>query len=421
MASHSGVPREKWWKIQWFSTDDTPEEKKFITKLDLILIPYLFVTYWVKNLDQNNLNIFADKDSELTYGIDNAYVGGMKEELGFYGNELIRLQTMYIVGAVLGQIPFLFLFTYWPMYWVIPGMDVMWMYIICAIITIPVGLVGCFIIPGTLDKPNKFVLNDNDRLIARQRLGRNGHKMQGKLKSRHIKQIMSSKHFWIVVFVDVLFWNAGINSGAFLLWLKSLKKYDSATVNEYGTIPPAMGIFFTLFANFSSDLLWGPVWAITFASGMNTLTNLILLIWNVPDPAKWFAYCNYGWSYALSSVLHGWVNNILRDSPEMRSFTLVFINIIAQSSTAWTGLLAYPTVEAPRFLKGYSFSFSMSTSLIVGAHLLNLYLKRRKDPKTNESSSTPDIEDTDDGSLQGQPGDANRTKSLHSTHVTAVS
>ena len=50
----------------------------------------------------------------------------MKEELGFYGNELIRLQTMYIVGAVLGQIPFLFLFTYIPMYWLVPGMDVMW-------------------------------------------------------------------------------------------------------------------------------------------------------------------------------------------------------------------------------------------------------------------------------------------------------
>lgn len=56
MASHSGVPRQKWWKIQWFANDDTPEEKNFITKLDLIMIPFLFVTYWVKNLDQNNLS-----------------------------------------------------------------------------------------------------------------------------------------------------------------------------------------------------------------------------------------------------------------------------------------------------------------------------------------------------------------------------
>lgn len=102
------------------------------------------------------------------------------------------------------------------------------------------------------------------------------------------------------------------------------------------------------------------------------------LIWDVPDGAKWFAFCSLGWSYALSSSLYGWVNNILRDSPETRSFTLVFINIMAQSSTAWTNILTYPTTEAPRFLKGYAFSFSMSTSLIIGVHLLNLYLKRKK-------------------------------------------
>ena len=50
----------------------------------------------------------------------------MKEELGFYGNELIKLQTMYIIGAVLGQLPLLFLFTYIPMYWLLPGMDIGW-------------------------------------------------------------------------------------------------------------------------------------------------------------------------------------------------------------------------------------------------------------------------------------------------------
>lgn len=50
----------------------------------------------------------------------------MKEELGFHGNELIHLQTIYIVGAVLGQLPFLFLFTYLPMYFVLPGMDIFW-------------------------------------------------------------------------------------------------------------------------------------------------------------------------------------------------------------------------------------------------------------------------------------------------------
>lgn len=33
---------------------------------------------------------------------------------------------MYIVGAVVGQIPFLFLFTYVPMHWIVPFLDVSW-------------------------------------------------------------------------------------------------------------------------------------------------------------------------------------------------------------------------------------------------------------------------------------------------------
>jgi hypothetical protein len=50
----------------------------------------------------------------------------MKEDLNFYGNELAQLQTMYIIGAAVGQIPFLFVFTYVPMYWLVPGMDICW-------------------------------------------------------------------------------------------------------------------------------------------------------------------------------------------------------------------------------------------------------------------------------------------------------
>lgn len=78
------VPRQKWWKIQWYSdgqyfsfsspylalylvpeahrgsvlyassviltieADDTPEERKFIIKLDLIVVPYAVLAYWVK-------------------------------------------------------------------------------------------------------------------------------------------------------------------------------------------------------------------------------------------------------------------------------------------------------------------------------------------------------------------------------------
>lgn len=62
----------------------------------------------------------------LTTGVDNAYVAGLKEDLGFYGNELVQLQTLFILGTVLGQLPFLFLMTYIPIQWLIPVIDIIW-------------------------------------------------------------------------------------------------------------------------------------------------------------------------------------------------------------------------------------------------------------------------------------------------------
>lgn len=66
-----------------------------------------------------------EPDIRLTIS-DNAYVSGLKEDLGFQGNELVQLQTLYVVGAVVGQLPFMFLFTYIPMNWLIPFLDIAW-------------------------------------------------------------------------------------------------------------------------------------------------------------------------------------------------------------------------------------------------------------------------------------------------------
>lgn len=57
---------------------------------------------------------------------DNAYVSGLSEELGFHGNELVHFQTMYTVGAVVGQVPFGLIFPKVRMNWLIPGLDLGW-------------------------------------------------------------------------------------------------------------------------------------------------------------------------------------------------------------------------------------------------------------------------------------------------------
>ncbi|KAK6827240.1 hypothetical protein PG987_010581 [Apiospora arundinis] len=450
MASET---KRQWYNFSWYAAEDTKEERRFIKKLDLLIVPYAFISYWVKYIDQANLN--------------NAYVAGMKEDLGFHGNELVQLQTLYIVGAVVGQLPFLFLFTYIPLNILIPFMDVCWgvftllqfrvtgfaeiaayrflvgffeaaffpvmhylfgswyrgdeigrrgglfyvglslgtltagliqagasarldgvnglagwrwMYIICALITIPIGILGYFVIPGTPDQPNRLVLTKEDVVIGEERLKRAGHQSHGKFQLRSLKGAFTRPQFWGIIIVDIFFWNAGLASGtgSFLLWIKSLNRFSQARVNELGTIAPALGIFYTLLVCFLSDLVLGPAWAITLAHVWNGIGLVILTTWNVPETAKWFAYATTYSSQAMSSVLHGWVNAQLRDAPAERAFTLVLINAISQSTTAWTPLLVYPTVEAPRFPKGFAFSLSCAIILIVLVHVLNTYLKKKE-------------------------------------------
>ena len=48
----------KWYQVQWFQPEDTKEERKLIFKLDLFIVPYVFLAYWVKYIDQANISMY---------------------------------------------------------------------------------------------------------------------------------------------------------------------------------------------------------------------------------------------------------------------------------------------------------------------------------------------------------------------------
>ncbi|EEB94668.1 hypothetical protein MPER_06482 [Moniliophthora perniciosa FA553] len=75
----------------WDTWDKPPEERKFLHRLDSLLLTYAALSYFSKYLDQQN--------------ITNAYVSGMKEDLNLYGNELNYIVTAWTCGYVIGQIP----------------------------------------------------------------------------------------------------------------------------------------------------------------------------------------------------------------------------------------------------------------------------------------------------------------------------
>lgn len=248
-----------------------------------------------------------------------------------------------------------------------------WLFIINAIITLPLAFLGYFIWPGTPAKPNRLVLTKAELDLARTRLERHGATVQSSPFSWALfKRVFSNWRFYVLVFWDTLFFNSSSNTAAFLLWIKSLDRYDVATMNNLAAISPALGIFFVLFVNFSSDLWLGRPGAITLASAFNFTSLVILAIWNVPEPAKWFAYCVQYSAVAVSSVLYGWANIIMRDNVEERAITLILMTAIATSTNAWIPLFVYPTVEGPRFPKGYVYSAVMVILLLIMTQVIRL-------------------------------------------------
>jgi hypothetical protein len=68
-----------------------PGERKLLFKLDAFILTFCCLMYFLNYLDRSNLS--------------NAYVSGMKEELGFKGNQLNQINTVFTVGYTIGQVP----------------------------------------------------------------------------------------------------------------------------------------------------------------------------------------------------------------------------------------------------------------------------------------------------------------------------
>lgn len=85
------APKRTWKSYFWDTFDKSPEERRFLFKLDAALLTFASLGYFIKYLDQINVN--------------NAYVSGMREDMGMFGNELNYMQALWTVGYVIGEIP----------------------------------------------------------------------------------------------------------------------------------------------------------------------------------------------------------------------------------------------------------------------------------------------------------------------------
>ncbi|GMM53724.1 hypothetical protein DAKH74_003400 [Maudiozyma humilis] len=437
----------KWYS--WFKEGTSFEEKKLILKLDVLLAFYSCMAYWIKYLDTVNVN--------------NAYVSGMKEDLGFKGDDLVHVQVMYTVGNIIFQLPFLFYLNKVPLNYVLPCLDLAWSlltvaahcrcrairffigafeapsylayqylfgsfykhdemvrrsafyylgqfigilsaggiqsavyaslngvnglagwrwnFIIDAIISVVVGIIGFYSLPGDPYNCYSIFLTDDEIRLARRRLKEN-QTARANFDSKVFdikvwKAIFSDWKIYILCLWNIFCWNdSNVASGAYLLWLKSLKRYSIPHVNKLSMITPGLGIVYLIITGVIADKSHSRWFAIIFTQVFNIIGNSILAAWDVKEGAKWFGFMLQCFGWAMAPVLYSWQNDICRKDSETRSIILVTMNIMAQTSTAWISVLVWKTEEAPRYLKGFTFTACSAFCLSVWTFVVLYFYKR---------------------------------------------
>ncbi|KAK9378178.1 major facilitator superfamily domain-containing protein [Kockiozyma suomiensis] len=75
----------------WDTFRKSPKERTYVQKLDLNILIYALLSFFIKTLDNSN--------------VSNAFVSGMKEELNLYGQERNLFNTMLNIGTIVGLVP----------------------------------------------------------------------------------------------------------------------------------------------------------------------------------------------------------------------------------------------------------------------------------------------------------------------------
>lgn len=117
-----------------------------------------------------------------------------------------------------------------------------------------------------------------------------------------------------------------------------------------------MQLVFTVGLSVLSDYLRSRATVMAIPSLFGFVTSLCLAIWSIPAGLKWFAFLASRVAVAYGPLSMSWANEICGADAEERAVVLGVMNAAGYAFNAWLPLLTYPTVDAPSFRKGFTYS-----------------------------------------------------------------
>ncbi|CAN9407478.1 unnamed protein product [Alternaria sp. RS040] len=196
-----------------------------------------------------------------------------------------------------------------------------WLFIIDGSISLPIGLAGFLLYPGLPTSPKVWWLTEDERKLAVARMQSQGTKQSGKIGKRMLKRVFTHWHFYVAVLTYVFFQCTSYVGGQMQAWLKKEADLNGTyTIEEINLIP-------------------------TGVQGLAIVCGILMTI---------TCYYLLGLTSCVTPILFPWVNMIMKDDNEARSFTTGAMMTIGWAFFSFYPITVFPILEAPQWAKGYT-------------------------------------------------------------------
>ncbi|KAI5481213.1 MFS general substrate transporter [Pseudohyphozyma bogoriensis] len=461
--------KQSWLGYLWDTSDLSREERRYLLKLDAILLTFASLGYFIKNLDQQN--------------VTSAFFAGMEEELQMTSNQLVTATSIWTVGYVVGQIPSNLLLTRVSPRWVIPALEFgwglatlgsygvknykhlyvarffvglfesgfypgmvyilgcfysdrelskrtsifwtagnlgqmfsgflqtaaysnlngvhglagwRWLFIVDAIITLPIAAAGFVFLPNLpwAAKPT-FWLSASEIELSRARMKSfKRHEAAPWTKASQarakVKRLFSGWHIYVLPILYVI-WNNAFVQNPMSYWLKSFNKTPapvpgkSYSVSQIQLLPLPTNAIFAVCSLIFAWLSDGPAkarrWPFIIGGAVFSLAIAAGLV-NLPvyghDTAHFALYWLSQAGSGSGPLIFAWMAELTRHDNELRAITIAMGNDLAYVVQAVAPNFVWKTTAFPAARKGFSWVIGLNTLLVFYTLFVMFMAKRQK-------------------------------------------
>ncbi|KAL1412032.1 hypothetical protein Q8F55_003029 [Vanrija albida] len=281
-----------------------------------------------------------------------------------------------------------------------------WLFIIDAIITIPIALFGFFFLPGLpLQDKKEWWLTEEENQLAIDRLKHIGRKGRTPWTRERIKALFSSWHIYVLPLLYVI-WNNGYPQPTMGFYLKSFNAKKPPvpgrhySVQQINNLPlPATAFFIVAslgYAWLSDGPFRGRRWPFIYA-GVIITTPIAIALRVLPLYDNIKAHFGLYWVQSVGQgagpLIMTWINEINSHDSEKRSLLVAMGNDLAYVVQAVGPLFYWKTTDFPAARKGWTAVIVYQAPLAVWTTLI-LFLLRR-DRAKGVRDGTEDLPATD--------------------------